>query len=239
MKNKKVLAIGDSFCQPFYQYEPEKDGDEKCFWVDYLKENLTEYEVICDGWASRDAQTIVDNWIKCIPNLYDDDFLIICLPYFRRTRLPYHEKHYDTFESSDFRIKYINRFVGTPSYHRERERLEFWDQNYNKQYFLETLQNQEIINTSKAFQLNFIEIVESLKKITKSRVYVFSWDVMDYKSDIIDDKSDLIKKIGMWETNYDVYNKTNGLKGFKGDCHWSHPMSKKFGEFIYEKINNL
>lgn len=236
MNTKKIVAIGDSFCTPFYQYEPENDGDEKFFWVDYLTEKLPEYEVVCDGWPSRDVQTIIDNWIKCIPNLYEDDYLVICLPYYRRTRLPFHENHYTTFESKDFRIRHINRFVGTPSYHKELERLEFWDQNYNRQYFLETLSNQEIINSSKASQLNFLEIIDSLIKVTKCRTYVFSWDVMDYKSENVEDKIDITSKVNYWETNWDVYNKTNGVKGCKGDCHWSHPMNKKFGEYMYKKI---
>ena len=51
-----------------------------------------EFETIIDAQPSRDANTILENWIKVIPHLKEDDFLVICFPTLTRTRLPFDKK---------------------------------------------------------------------------------------------------------------------------------------------------
>ena len=70
---KNVFIIGDSFCTK----RSDKIQD-LIFWVDELKLNLLEFNIMCDGEPSRDSQTIIDNWVKIIPLIDNDDFLIIC-----------------------------------------------------------------------------------------------------------------------------------------------------------------
>ena len=229
---EKIFIIGDSFCT-----DRQNENNNLIFWVNELKKNLSTFEIICDGDPSRDVQTIIDNWIKIIPLMNDSDYTIICLPYFRRTRLPLSEKNYRVFENND-KTFYTNRFVGTASYNNEKDNLEIWENNFNWKTFEKLLETQEMINSTNASIKNYIEIIESLIKISKGRKYIFSWDNMDIKSEFIDDKNMIKNKIGMWETYGDVYIKTNGLYGFDNDFHWSDEMNLKFSKFIIKTINN-
>jgi hypothetical protein len=229
---KKIFIIGDSFCT--------KRIDEKqelIFWVDELKNELSQFKVICDGSPSRDAQTIIDNWIKIIPLINDNDFLMICLPHFGRTRLPLSEKNYRNFKDDNDLI-YINRLIGTASFNHEYDNLEVWENNLKWHDFKKLLETQEMINGTNASIRNSIEVIESLIKITKGKKYIFSWDKMDIKSNYIEDKNDISNKLNMWETYGDVYNETNGLKGFNGDFHWSDKMNYQFSKYIINLINN-
>lgn len=229
----KIFVIGDSFCNDFYWVNPPV-GIEKCFWVDDLKNKLPKYEIIQNAQPSRDIQTILDIWIRIINDLNSDDYLLICLPYFRRTRLPLDENNYTEMKIDD-KILY-NRFVGTASYEQDRELLEFWKNENNSKFYSEKLEYQEMINTSTAYQKTTIEIIESLYKITKSHVYIFSWDDMDIKSEYIEDKNILTNNIGLWETNHDDYVSANGESGQFGDLHWSHKMQKLFSDYIINKF---
>jgi hypothetical protein len=229
---KNVFIIGDSFCTK----RSDKIQD-LIFWVDELKLNLLEFNIMCDGEPSRDSQTIIDNWVKIIPLIDNDDFLIICLPNFGRTRLPLSEKNYRNFKNNDELI-YLNRFVGTASFSNEYDSLEVWENNLEWHEFKKLLETQEMINNTNASIRNSVEVIESLIKITKGKKYIFSWDNMDIKSNYIEDKDDINNKLNMWETYGDVYNETNGLKGFNGDFHWSDKMNYQFSKYIINLINN-
>lgn len=229
MKNN-LFVIGDSFCRDSFYVEP-RINEFKSFWVDKLKFKLN-VDVLCDGEPSRDLQTIIDNWIKLIKHIGKNDYLIICLPYFRRSRLPYSKGLYQHIEYKDVNI--INRFVGTHA--AKNTDLEFWNKDYDYEQLLKELSVQEIINSSYASQMNFIEIIESLYHLTNGKKYVFSWDEMDVKSDIIEDKLDITKNIGIWETHRDVYHSTDGEFGLKDDMHWSYKMNELFADYVYEKL---
>ena len=230
MKNK-LFEIGDSFCRDTFYVEP-RINENKTFWVDSLKEMLGDVDVFCDGEPSRDLQTIIDNWIKIIKHVKETDYLVICVPYFRRTRLPLSKNSYKKIELNE--INYLNRFMGTHSY--SNENLEFWGKDYNFNYFTNNLTTQEIINASVSSQENFIEIINSLYHLTCGKKYVFSWDKMDIKSDIIDDKESITKNIGVWETHKDVFYETDGYFGMETDVHWSFKMNDLFSEYVYKKL---
>ena len=111
----KIVIIGDSFCRP-YMKSKTRLNEKVCFWVDELKSNLNnEFEIILDAQPSRDAKTILENWIKILPQLSENDFVIICFPSLNRTRLPFHKNSYEYLKSSDEKINIINRFYGTAS----------------------------------------------------------------------------------------------------------------------------
>ena len=232
----KLYVIGDSFCNDFYWVTPPENVD-KCFWVDDLKNRLPNYEVILSAQSSRDIQTIIEIWIRVINNLKENDMIIICLPYFRRTRLPLSEENYLYTNLGEKILE--TRFVGTPSYDNEKDKLEFWGSDNNWRFYDEKLQYQEMINTTLAYQKTMVEVIESLYNLTKSNKYIFSWDNMDVKSNVIEDKSVITNKIGYWETNQDDYYKTDGQCGTLGDLHWSHKMQKSFSDYILKKINKF
>lgn len=231
---RKIFIIGDSFCNDFYWVSPP-EGVEKCFWVDDLKSKFKNYDIIKFSQCSRDIQTILEIWIRIIKDLNEEDIVIICLPYYRRTRLPLSENNYLETKYDDVILH--TRFVGTPSYDNKHDSLEFWGKQNEWRFYLEKLEYQEMINTSYAYQKTTIEVIESLHYLTKSRKYIFSWDDMDIKSNVIEDKSIITNNIGFWETNNDDYNNTNGKCGQLGDLHWSHKMQKLFSNYIINKFN--
>jgi hypothetical protein len=231
MKNN-LFVIGDSFCRDTF-YVEAIPNQNKVFWANELSNKLGT-NLICDGEPSRDVQTIIDNWIKILSEIKNEDYLVICIPFFKRTRLPLSEKNYQTFEKCD--VKYVNRFVGTPSYDNTNTEIETFGKQYDWRRFEDDLKIQEIINGSKASQLNFIEIIESLYHLTNGKKFVFSWDNMDFKSYIIEDKDILTKNIGIWETHRDVYYESNGKYGSENDIHWSYKMNILFSEYLYKKF---
>lgn len=231
----KLLIIGDSFCRKMDWVEPQPN-ETKNFWVDVLKDTLVDYEVIIDSFPSRDVQTIIENWIRAIKHLNSVDFLIICLPYFSRTRLPLIEQDYTNSEIGEYKLH--TRFVGTPSFNNDYTSLEFWGQKYSWKYFENQLSHQEIINTSISNQQTSIEVIETLIELTKCKTYVFSWDDMDIKSPNIEDKNILKSNIGFWETHQDVFLSTEGKFGFEGDFHWSYKMNLHFGNYLLTKFFN-
>ena len=168
----KIIIIGDSFCGKMDWVIPQPN-EPKSFWPDVLKDKCINHQVIVDSFPSRDVQTIIENWIRVIKHLKEDDFLIICLPYFRRTRLPLLEDHYTQSKIDEDTL--YTRFVGTPSYSNNYTSLEFWGQEYPWKYFQNELSHQEIINTSISNQKTTIEVNVCfyVDEVTGKKVYDF------------------------------------------------------------------
>jgi hypothetical protein len=231
---KRLFVIGDSFVIPCKYVKGYTDGS---LWVDIVRTglNIDISNSLIDGLANRDVQTIVDNWIKLLPNLKSDDLLIICLPFFQRTRLPLAEHQWiKSVKSKD--IKVINRFVGPQMAHLWD--LEFWGKEYNTKEWMSRMKIQEIINSSNASILNSIEVIESLVKITHSKLFVFTWDEMVIKSDAILDKTYFESNIGKWHTFDDDYKESNGEHGKLVDFHWSFSYNKLVAEHLINKFGN-
>jgi hypothetical protein len=92
-----------------------------------------------------------------------------------------------------------------------------------------------MINGSVANELNFLELIESLSKLTKCNKYIFTWDEFGQMSNFIRNKDKVKEDVGLFESFNDVFLETNGQYG-KIDFHWSFKMNKIFGKFIVEKI---
>jgi hypothetical protein len=219
----RLIIIGDSFAQPtncpsFYGYT--------------LQERFPEIDVKFDGNPSRDVQTILDHWIKVIPELRSEDYLIVVFPTMGRTRLPLAEKHHDSIVVGGTEL--VNRFRGTDSYYNEE--IEFFGDSYDRKYFYNLLIPQMAINATKVAEDNFLEIVRSLIKLTKARKYIFCWREMD-RSDIpFDDRKDVTRKIGKWITLHSEYVSSGGKKGVKDDLHWAEETQIAFSNFIEKEF---
>ena len=72
----KIIIIGDSFCGKMDWVRPQPN-ETKSFWPDVLKDKFVDYQVIVDSYPSRDIQTIIENWIRVIKHLKENDFLIM------------------------------------------------------------------------------------------------------------------------------------------------------------------
>lgn len=232
----KINIIGDSFTMPPNPSDISEGSKMiDLFWVQALREQYPDATLLVDGNQSRDAQTIIDNWIKQIPSLNPEDFLIVCLPFLGRTRLPkiYPMGIYD--DAGNF--YYNDRFIGTMGYAKRPDlELEHWRHDVDVDKIYEMMEPQQLVNSSMAFCANLIEVVTALKKITPCRSYVFCWDYIKIENDVIEDRDYITKQIGYWESFQDVYHKTNGKEGMIGNAHWSFKYNVDFGKYVLTKF---
>ena len=219
MKNKieRLFVIGDSFAAPCTY---SKNWSNNSFWPEVIRNGLdiNKYNTIVEGQANRDVQTIIDNWIKLIKHLRKTDLLIICLPFFQRTRIPIEKSNWGTNIYHE-KIKIINRFCGPQM--ADIWNIEFWGKEYTSEEWIKKTEIQRIINSTDAAIYNNIEIIENLIELTPSKTFVFTWDTMKIKSDFIFDKIQFENEVGKWHTLNDEWYETNGYIGYKNDYHWS------------------
>jgi hypothetical protein len=220
---KRIFIIGDSFASP--SMKNMKDTFFVETWSTLIKNNVKTYRTFINGQASIDTQTILDTWLKLIPNLTNEDIVIVCLPSFSRIRLPLvKEKWFLTADNT------YMRFVGGNINDINNSVI-----NYGNHITEEFIKINKILTSSDSYVENYVEIVNTLLKLTKPKSYVFTWDKLNV--DFIEDKHRLTENLGVWETLDMEYNNTNGLRGIPNDFHWSTNMNEKFYNYIKEKLN--
>ena len=227
--NNRLFIIGDSFAAP------SNDGS---FYGKILREELPEMEVSWDGQGSRDVQSIIDDWIKLLPHLTENDYLIVAIPVFFRTRLPLSEDNWK--DSGLIGMNFINRFVGTQSY-LEGTDLEFFGRTFNVAYLENITNNERIINSTKASEINFFEVIDALRKITKAKNYAFSWAEFEGSPRHFDDYAELKRKMGIWRTIRDDflefgYVNSNPDSNAEHDRHWQKDTHRAFAQMIIEEF---
>lgn len=220
---RRLIIIGDSFAKP------SMDG---FFYGYFLQDMFPDIEVLFDGDPSRDAQTILDHWIKVIPELDVEDYLIVVFPLLHRTRLPLAKKHHLSVTIGDCDL--INRFKGTDSYYNEE--IELFGDSFDRKYFSDLLIPQTAINSSKSFEDNFMEVVASLSKLTVCKKYIFTWREIDRPNIPLDDKKSLAGKMGNWITLNSEFVQSGGRKGIKDDLHWAKETHIAFSNFISKEF---
>ncbi len=235
MKNKLYIA-GDSFCEARnYPYPGPQSGDFY-FWVEDLSDYLKDtHDLILDSKGSRDAQTIIDNWIKIIPHLKSDDILIVCMPCFFRVRLPLEESSYKTVKWDEGQL--TNRFTTHHSWYKTSTNVIYLNkQPVTKKELDKTarfLEEMYLDNTS--IEKNYNEVIESLYNLTPCKKYIFSWDNMKNKTSVIKYRNDITAKLG-WSTRDDLWKETNGEAGWEGDIHWDYKFEKIFADYLKNKF---
>lgn len=232
----KINIIGDSFTMP---PNPNDNVDNKplieLYWVEALKQKYPEATFLIDGDPSRDVQTMLDHWIKQIPLLNPEDFLIVCLPFLGRSRLP-RAIHMGVHDETN-KFYYKTRFMGTMAYAKAPDlELEFWGHSLEREKVYQMMEPQQVVNSSNAFCENLIELVTVLKKLTPCQCYVFCWDYVPVKNNVIEDRNYITEQIGYWESFQDIYHKTNGAEGMIGNLHWSFPYNVDFGKYVLTKF---
>jgi hypothetical protein len=232
----RISVIGDSFVrQPNPNDVPQDKTLSDCWWIQLIKDKFVDADFFIDGLPSRNVQSIIDNWIKLIPTTKDEDVTILILPYFARTRLP--KKSPEGIHDDKNNFVYFDRFIGTLSYvQAEYCELEYWENDHDQDHMYKLMIPQEIINSSDASFYNWIEVIESLKKLTKGKVLIFCWDNLKIKTDLIEDKEIITKNIGYWESFDDLFKKTDGNDGMRGNLHWSFPYNVDFGKYVLTKF---
>ena len=222
MNINRIFILGDSFSangSSFLINESEKHA----FWVDMLTDtfNIKKY-----AEESRDIQTILDIWIKLLPQITENDCIVVGFPFFSRWRLP---RHKDDYKQEN---ELIIRHIGQHAY--SECKIETVERNGIN----ERLSENEIINSSIASTLNTKEIIESLTQLSKCKVILWSWVRFKegFKPNGLYDKTDLENELGYWGTQDDIYYKTKKKYGRIGDLHWDETTQKLFFEFIKNKI---
>lgn len=231
----KLIILGDSFCTPNY-LSADINEIQNYFWVDDVEAHFKNtHELILDSKASRDVQTIIDNWIKLLKHINKDDIIIICIPFFFRIRVPLHPKDFMIETFNDFSI--ANRFITHHSWYiRDSEKIYIGDDAVDKKELdKHVIFFEQLFFHNEGVEQNYNEVIESLYELTDCKKYLFSWDDMKYRLDMVEYKDDLTKKLG-WSTQHDLYVDTNGKYGREGDYHWDYRFQKKFANYIIEKF---
>lgn len=235
MENRKLWIIGDSFT-----------GAHPNSWIFKVCEqfNGTQYYVSSKG--SRDAQTIIDIFLRKLHLITPNDFVILFLPTSQRVRLPLLNptmdvEHGNKYKSSVDKQKHLDYFIGSESYistHYDKKLesplSELIDSSLLNSSNYELNSNLfKIVNSSKASINNFSEIIKSLKCFVNFPLLVFSW-TDEYHTDCVVGKSQITSILGFWESMYDVWRTTNGEQGTEGDFHWSPKMYESFANYIIQ-----
>lgn len=224
MKNR-LYIIGDSFAAP---------SNDQSFYGRILQEKFPQIRISWGGQPSRDIQSIIDDWIKLLPHLTENDYLIVAIPVFYRTRLPLAERNWSNMDLNG--INFTNRFVGTPSYCNGTE-LEFFGSSFDSVYLEKLLNNQRIINSTAVSEINFFEIIESLRKITKAKNYAFSWAEFERLPKPFDDCDELKDKLGIWRTiRDDFFEFGSENPNNEHDRHWQKDTHLAFAEMIVKEF---
>lgn len=232
IKNK-IYVLGDSF-----SYSGCFLYDEYHFWVNELqKEYEKTHDLIVDAFISRDVQTIIDNWTKLLPNINENDILVIGIPFFIRLRVPLSSKDYMITKIDDFTI--TNRFITHHSwYTNDSQHIYVNDIPVEKKELDDKISFFErMYLDNESIEKNYNELIETLYRLSSCKKYLFSWDDMKYQTNVIEYKSNISKKI-KWKTLDDLYNETNGLMGTSGDFHWHPDTQIEFGKYVIEKIKS-
>ena len=222
MSINNCYIFGDSFtANP--SHPADNESQKTMFWVDMLKEN---YNVFSYAESSRDLQTILDTWIKVLPNMNQDNCIVVGLPYFSRWRMPRDESDYK--KENEQLVRHVGQHG--PS--------EIKVETVIRDGLEERLFENQIINSSKASSLNYKEVIESLVQLSKCKVILWSWTRFKegFKPKGLYDKTDLEKELGYWGTMQDVFDRTNGKYGVNGDLHWDEKTQKLFYQFIKKEI---
>lgn len=233
MKNK-IYILGDSFCSHITYYNNR--GEHKFYWVKgFWNEFKKTHDLVVDAMPSRDAQTIIDNWIKLLKQIKKDDILIVCIPFFFRIRVPLREKDYMIETFDDFEI--VNRFVTHHSwYHSDNEKIYIGNEVVEKSELNDhVIFFERLFFNNEGVEKNYNEVIQSLYDLTNCNKYIFSWDNMKNRIPEMEYKDDLDKKLG-WSTMADLYDNTNGKDGKKGDFHWDYDFQRKFTNYLLEKF---
>jgi hypothetical protein len=238
-------VIGDSFAGPAgyvsgYNYDTD-------YWVNVLSQHMNNIQTNINYAPSRDFQSVIDEWTKLLPYINKSDYLVIIFPTMVRTRLPLDSNEWVTYNYISKNIldnncdyKTTTRFIGTKSFNPNFHSLEFWGKTYTYEHYVNNLQYQEIINSSEASKYSYLDIIDSLVKMTKCKLYMCTWDSLEYTESykfLIEDRTKLEYNIKTWETFDDVYKNTNGQTGHKEDIHWSGYMNKLVANYIYNKLS--
>lgn len=242
---KNALWIfGDSFCQ------------EDARWTGYLgkyfesKYSRNQSKIRWYNYAegSSDTQTILDNWIRILPYMKEDDVIVVCLSDISRARFPLKMQNIVTLppRENPHQGPIINSyFYPAPAgWNPDNPLVPSHEQIDNPFKSTQELRdyswNTNIMLNTKAYDNSKIDIVEALYKITPcKKKFVYTWiDGNKLNSENIHSKKWITENVldGNWETLHDSWISSGGKIGKKGDAHLSDLCEKMMADYFIKEF---
>lgn len=244
MENRKLWIIGDSFT-----------GAAPNSWTFKICEKFIDGHYYVSSRGSRDIQTIFDIFLHKLHKIQPNDIVILFLPTLSRFRLPLSTPYKDLEWSNNIPLdrnssSNMNSMIGNNPYQWMAEDMsgnidksEFTLEsplNYiNPKIFKANPPDEEpnfanisyMINNSKASIDNWNRILKSVQMYVPFKLLYYSW-TNEYGSECVIGKNEITSNLGYWETINDLWKKTNGEYGKKGDEHWSTKTHESFANYI-------
>lgn len=251
-----LWVIGDSFCR-----ESMGIGGSPYSWNGYVrthfksKYSVNQSKIRYYNYAegSCDTQTIIDNWIKLIPNMEEDDVIVVCLSDISRARFPLKMQNIRILPKDSNTDQY--RFSSPPTINSyfmyapagwnpsnplmpsgHDTDVKFYGADKFRDYSWDTniLLNTEAYNNSK------IDIIEALYKITPcKKKFIYTWiDDNTLNSENIHSKKWITENLfnGKWETQHESWVSSLGKIGNEGDGHLSDMCEKMMADYFIKKF---
>lgn len=231
---KTIWLFGDSFTTdiryPLYL--------KKLIFKKWPDDGKWPYIIKNYAGASMDMQTIIDFWIKCIPEIKSDDTVIVNLTEPSRIRLSLTEntiyRNPASPKDKNCYFDYINNgtFIGQANSILNIQNI-LSDDKLTE--FVRIIQT-EFFNDS--YRKNYLEMIQSIYKITPTEnKFVWSWHDL-FEADFIYDKTKITNEIfaGKWETSHEEWERTNGESGCWNDKHLSSDCDNILATFFYNKF---
>lgn len=243
-----LWVLGDSFCT-----EAENPFRWPKSILEYLRENYGRhysYRYYNYAGGSMDTQTIIENWIKLLPYMKENDAIVVCASDISRARYPFKEPgNYslpfspNPFNAPSIGVNFDYAPVGfDPMDSGMNWRVKNLDVPFtNMEAFKNYIRIDNAMLSSKAHDLNKIQLIEALYKITPChKKFIYTWaDFGILKSDYIYSKDWVSQNImgGKWESLHEEWLRTNGECGIKDDCHLSGASEDMMFEYFLKEFN--
>lgn len=241
-----LWIFGDSFTAE--SDEPKRFASRlrEYFQTAYQKGELgVRYYNYSQG--SMDTQTIIDNWLKVLPHMSENDAIIVCASDISRTRFPLKPEWVHTlphkpnpYGAPEINSYYMYGPVGWDpvNSHLSTDMLDVPFPTALEHRTFTRHQNW-ILNT-KSYDNSKIDLIEALYKLTpckKKFVYTWAdWDIL--QSEHIHSKKWIDENLfdGNWETLHEEWIRTNGESGVKNDGHLSTGCEQMMAEYFIKEF---
>lgn len=197
--------------------------------------------------GSMDTQSILDNWIKLLPYMKENDAIVVCVSDISRTRFP-------------MKLEYVYTLPHTPNPHFAPEINSYFRYapvgydpalETSKSYKLDVpfsdmgkfrdfskLENSILATSS--YDNSKKDIIEALYKITPChKKFIYNWTDDDIlKSDYIHSKDWITENImnGNWETQHQQWISSNGESGVRYDWHLSDGCEQLMADYFIKEF---
>ena len=239
--NDAFWVIGDSFCDSRWSVFINRYLQS----TNYPNPNITKFYNYAEG--SCDTQTIIDNWTKLLPYMSESDVIVVCVSDISRARYPKQSEFVYTLPhlpnpnrgpqiNSYFRYAPVGFTPKIVDNAKHKLDVPFTDM----EEFSKFCRLENTILATKSYDNSKIDIIEALYELTPChKKFIYTWTNDDIlKSECIHSKDWVTNNVlnGNWETQHDVWLKTNGKEGVNQDFHLSDNCDKIMADYFIKEF---